>query len=70
MSKSVCMLNSRANNLDVILSVGKPAKNMKGLGYIGDPSIPKTNFVPPTLKAETKMSRTNAYATFHILLPT
>ena len=50
MTKSVKMLNAGTDNLDKIITIGKPAKNMKGLGYTNGTSISKTTFVPPIQK--------------------
>lgn len=33
-TKYVCILNSRDENIDVILGMGKLLKEMKGIGYI------------------------------------
>ena len=55
MTKSVRMMNSGTDNLDKILTVGKPAKNMKGLGYTHGASTSHTTFVPQ--KSAAQMTR-------------
>lgn len=56
-TKYVCILNSRDENIDVILGMGKPLNEMKGIGYISESPNSKIGFVFPIRKAEIKMSR-------------
>lgn len=46
MIKSACMLNSRADKLDEILSMEKSTNNTKGLGYTGESSSKNNVFIP------------------------
>ena len=55
MTETVRMLNSGTDSLDKILTSGKPAKNMKGLGYTHGASSSQTTFVPQ--KQTSQMSR-------------
>lgn len=45
MIKFVRMLNYGASNINIILNVGKPMKNMKRVGYTSDSSTSKNMFV-------------------------
>ena len=56
------MLNSSPNDLAKILTLGKPAKNMKGLGFTHGASTSKTIFVPPKNPSQSKMT-SNMYQT-------
>lgn len=55
-TKFVCLLNSKTENLGEILGLGKSSKYMKGIGYIGESSNSKNMFVTPIQKIEFKMS--------------
>ena len=67
MAKFVRMLNSSTDSLDKILTIGKPAKNMKGLGYTHGASTSQTTFVPqkPVGQMSRKISQTSGDDKFH-----
>ena len=56
------MVNSSTHDLDKILTLGKPAKNMKCLGYTHGGSSPKATFVPlkKTVQMSPKMGQTSS----------
>lgn len=65
--KSLRMLNSGTNSLDKILTVGKPATNLKGLGYTYGASHSKTTFAPHkrTATASPKIFQTSVSHIHH-----
>ena len=56
------MLNFSPDDLEKILTLGKPAKNMKGFGFTHGASTSKTTFVPLKNPSQSKMT-SNTYQT-------